>query len=100
MTAQAVACPFDLNDDGMVTQPIQKRGGNDGIAEGVAPSSVGRHDHCAFFVSCVDQLEEQICAALSDRQVADLVDDEQRGTGAEPDLLGELPLSFSFGQDS
>ena len=32
----------------------------------------------AFFVAGVDELEEQVAAAGRDRQVADLVDDEQR----------------------
>ena len=102
MAAQAIACPLDLNDDGMVKPPIQQRGGDDGIAEDVAPfgkSSVGGHDHCAFFVSCVDQLEEQICAALGDGQVANFIDDEQRGLSIEPNLFSQLTLPLSLCQD-
>jgi len=33
MLAQAVAGALDLHDDGMVEEPVQQRGGDDGIAE-------------------------------------------------------------------
>ncbi len=72
MAAQTVAGTFDLNDDGVMKQPIQKRGGDDGIAEDVTPfgkASVGCKDHCAFFITGVHQLEEEICTALGDGQV-------------------------------
>ena len=71
--AHAVAGALDLDDDGMVQQPIEQRGGNDGIAEHVAPfgeAAIGREDHRAFFISRVDQLEEQIAATRRDREVA------------------------------
>lgn len=35
--AQAVAGPFDLHDDGVMEQPVQQGGGDDGIAEDLAP---------------------------------------------------------------
>jgi hypothetical protein len=35
--AQSVAGPFDLYDDGVVEQPVEQRGGDDGIAEDLAP---------------------------------------------------------------
>ena len=76
MATQPVACAFDLDDDGVMQQPVQKRGGDDGIAEDITPfgkASVGCEDHCALFVSCVHQLEEQVCPALGDRQIANLV---------------------------
>ena len=37
MLPQTVARAFDLNDDGMMEQPVEQRGGDDGIAEHVAP---------------------------------------------------------------
>ena len=52
----------------------------------------------AFFVSGVDQLEEQVGAAAGDGQISDLVDDEQRGAGVEADLLAQAPLAFGLGQ--
>jgi len=37
VTAQPVAGALDLNNDGVVEQPIKERGGNHGIAEHLAP---------------------------------------------------------------
>ena len=61
--AEAVACPFDLNDDGVVQEPIEQRGGDDGIAEDLAPfgeAAVRGQDHGAFLVAGVDELEEGV----------------------------------------
>ena len=35
--AQAIARAFDLHDDGVVQQPVQKGRGDDGVAEHLAP---------------------------------------------------------------
>jgi hypothetical protein len=35
--AQPVACPFDLDDHGVVEEPVEKRRRDDGVAEDVAP---------------------------------------------------------------
>ena len=78
---QAVAGAFDLDHHGMMEQSVEQRGGDDGIAEDLAPfgkAAVGGEDHRAFLVARVDELEEQVAAAVGDRQVADLVDDEER----------------------
>ena len=37
MLPQAVAGTFDLHDDGMMEQSVEQRGGDDGIAEDIAP---------------------------------------------------------------
>ena len=37
MLTQPVAGSFDLDDDGVVKQPIEQRGGDNGIAEDLAP---------------------------------------------------------------
>ena len=79
---QPVAGALDLDDDGVVEQAVEQRGGDDGIAEDLAPfgeAAVGGQDHGALLVAGVDQLEEQIAAAGHDRQIADLVDDEEAG---------------------
>jgi hypothetical protein len=55
------------------------------VAEHLAPlgeAAVGGENHRALFVSDVDQLEEQIAAAGRHWQVADLVEDAQRGAGS------------------
>ena len=70
--AQAVAGPLDLDDDSMVEQPIEQRGGNYRIAEDLTPfgkAAVGGEDHRALLVAGVDQLEEQVAAAVGDREV-------------------------------
>lgn len=85
----------------MVQQSVQQGGCNHRIAEDLAPfceASVRRQDHGALFVSDVDQLEEQVGAPAGDRQISDLVDDEQRGAGIEADLFAQAPLTFSLGQ--
>jgi hypothetical protein len=101
VVAQPIAGTLDLDDDRVVQQPIQQRGGDHGIAEDLTPfrkAAVRGQDHGALFVSGVDQLEEQVGAAAGDGQIPDLVDDEQRGAGIEADLFGQAPLSFSLGQ--
>jgi hypothetical protein len=76
--AKSVAGALDLDDDGVVKQPVQQRGGDDRIAEDLAPfgeAAVGGEDHGAFLVSGVNQLEEEIGAGLGERKIADFVDD-------------------------
>ena len=66
MGAQAVAGPLDLDDDGVVQEAIEERGGDDGIAEDLAPfgeAAVRGQDHGAFLVAGVDELEEEVGAA-------------------------------------
>lgn len=78
MPTQAIARAVDLDNDGMVQQPVEQRRCDDGAAEDVAPFSkaaVRGEDHRAFLVSRIDDLEEQVAAARYDREVADLIDD-------------------------
>jgi hypothetical protein len=80
MLTQPVAGSFDLDDDGVVKQPIEQRGGDNGIAEDLAPfgeATVGSENHSAALVASIDELEEQIAATRDDRQVSDLVDDQE-----------------------
>ena len=37
MFAQAITRPFDLKNDGVMEEPIEERGGDDGISEDVSP---------------------------------------------------------------
>ena len=98
---EPIARSFDLNDRSMVEKPVQQRGGDDGIAEDFAPfgkSAVRGEDHRALFVATIDELEEQIAAARRDRQVSDLVDDEQRWTTQVADTLTQHAIAFGLGQ--
>src|SRR3954468_3346003 len=85
----------------MVEKTIEQRGGDDGVAEDLTPfgkASVGREDHCAALVAGVDELKEQIAAAGNDRQVSDLIDDEQREATEESYSLSQCSLAFGFGE--
>ena len=93
---QAVACSFDVHDDGMVQQPVQQGGGDHGVAEHLAPfgkAAVGGEDHRTPLVAGVDELEEQVPATGDDRQVADLVDDQELGPAQEAEPLAQRALA-------
>jgi len=82
--AKTVARTLDLNDDRVVKKPIQECRGNDGIAKNITPlgeAAIGGEDHGAFLISGIDELEEQIAATWDDRQIANLIDDKERGAG-------------------
>lgn len=80
MAAQSIARAVDLNDDCVMEQAVEQSRGHDCIAEDFAPfgeAAIGGEDHCALFVTGVDELEEQVSTPGDHREVADLVDDEQ-----------------------
>ena len=94
--AQAIAGALDLDDDGVMQQPVKQRRGN-GVGEDLTPlgeAAVGGQDHGALLVARVDELEEEIGAAGRDWQVADLVDDEQAAAAQEADLLDQAAFAF------
>ncbi len=91
----------DMDDDGVVQEPVEEGGGDDGVAEDLGPlgeAAVRGEDHGALLVAGVDELEEQAGASGGDGEVADLVDDEQRGAGEEAELLDEPPLPLGLGE--
>jgi len=95
--SEAVAGAFDLHDDRIVQQAVEECGGDDGVAEDLAPfgkAAVGGEDHGAAFVARVDQLEEQVAGTGADREIADLVDDQQRGAAEKADALAQAALAF------
>src|SRR5215471_3351683 len=74
----------DVEGNGVVEDAIENRRGDDPVAEDLAPAAealVARQDHRAALVAATDELEEQVDALPVDRQVADLIDDEQAGHG-------------------
>src|SRR6476661_1346629 len=84
-------------------EAVEQRGGDDRIAEDLAPfckATIGGEDHGPALVARVDKLEEQVAAPLNDRQVADLVNDEERGPAQEADPLAELAFAFGLGQNA
>jgi len=80
MLAQAVTRSLDLDDDGVVKQAIEERGGDHWVAEDLTPfgkATVGGEDHGGALVAGIDELEEQVAAARNDRQVSDLIHDQE-----------------------
>ena len=97
---KTVARSFDLDDHGMVEQAVKQGGGDDGIAEDVTPfgeAAIEGEDRGALLVAGVDELEEQITAARDDRQVADLVDDQEGCSAEIAQALPELTFPLSRG---
>ena len=76
-----------FEDDGVavVEQAVEDGGGNGGVAvEDGGPlfeGFVGGQDDGTAFVAGADDLEEEIGSALVDGEVADFVEDKQRGGG-------------------
>ena len=79
-------------------EAVEQRGGHDRIAKDVpsfGKASVGSQDHGPSFVARVDELEEQIAAAGDDRQISDLVNDQQARPAEEANAF--LQPGFPFG---
>jgi hypothetical protein len=51
-------------------------------------------------VAGIDELEEQVAAARNDRQISDLVHDQERGPAKESDALAQLPFPFGLGEST
>src|ERR1700722_4305917 len=101
MLAQPIARTLDLDNDAVVKKPIQQGWRDEGDPKNFPPfrkTAVGGEDHGALFVPGIDELEEQMSAARNDRQVADLVDDQEHEAAEEPDLLTQAALAFGLGK--
>ena len=82
--AHAVAVAPDVDHVAAVEQPVEERGGHDLVVQDLSPllkALVRGHHRRGVLVASVDELEEQAGAAAGDREVTDLVDD-QEGEGA------------------
>ena len=72
-----------------VQQAVQDRGGDHRIAEHAAPfpdRAVRGDQDRSLLVAARDQLEEQVRGIGFERQIAELVDDQQLRPGQEPKL--------------
>ena len=88
-----VTVAADVDDVAVMKEPVDERGGHDFVAEDVAPlleALVRRQYGRDAFVAPVDELEEEHGAGLSDGQIADLVDNEERGIGQRLETVHEL----------
>src|SRR2546428_13653218 len=82
---------FDDNGVGMMQEPIQDRGGQGAVmVEDHGPllkGTVRGNDDGPLFIAQRDDLEEQIGTCLVNREIAELIEDEQR----------RLRVFFEFG---
>ena len=97
--AHPVAAAADVDDMAVMQQPIDERSGHDLVAQDLAPLLEafigGQHSGCAL-IAPVDELEEEHGAGLADRQVADLVDDQERRIGEDLEAASQLAGGLGF----
>src|SRR2546427_5449578 len=77
---QPVGIAPDVDGDRVVQDAVEDRGGDDAVAEDVAPAAealVAGEDHRPALVAPADELKEEIGTGPVDRQIANLVDDER-----------------------
>src|ERR1700751_4089077 len=90
---QPAGVAFEGDCLGGVDEPVDHRGGDDLIADDFSPEPeriVGGDDQQCTLVAGGDQLEEQVRCLGLERDVADLVYDQQR-VAAEPDQFSLEP---------
>jgi hypothetical protein len=96
---EAPAVVAGLDDVAMVGQAVEQRGGHLGVAEHAGPFTEGEiggdDDGCAL-VEPADEMEQQLAAGLSERQVAQLVEDDEVHPGQ---MLGDTTLPSVTGLD-
>ena len=99
MASHPVAVAADVDDVVAVEQTVQQGGGHDLVVQDLAPAleALVRGEHRrGVLVVPVDELEEEDGAAASDREVADLVDDQKRRVGQGLQALVETSGGLSL----
>ena len=77
-----------------VQESVEQRGGHDLVTEDPAPllaALVGGEHGRGVLVAPVDELEEEGGSALAQREIADLVNDQQRRVGEGLEAPVEVP---------
>src|SRR5258708_4230162 len=90
---EPVGIAFERDYLGVVDEPVDHRGGDHVVAEYLAPPAerlIAGHDQAGPLIPGRYQLEEQVGGLGLERDVADLIDD-QDGIAAQPDQLGLQP---------
>ena len=78
--AESVAGAFEGDDVGVVDDAVDHGGGDDLVAEDAGPGAerqVAGEDEGGVLVAGGNELEEQVGGVLFEREVADLVDDDE-----------------------
>ena len=82
LVLHAVTFPFDDDGLGMVQEAVEECGGQRAVViEDLRPlfeHAIGGDDDGAALIALADDLEQQVCAGLVDRQIAQFVQDEER----------------------
>jgi hypothetical protein len=82
-----------LDDVGAVGEPVDDCFGEARVGEDSGPlaeGEVGRDDQRGALVAFGDDLEDELGRAFGEREVAELVDDEELDAGVAADDAGEL----------
>ena len=96
---EAPAVVAGLDDVAMVGQAVEQRGGHLGVAEHAGPfteGEIGGDDDGRSLVEPADEMEQQLAAGLSERQVAEFVEDDEVHPGQ---MLGDTTLPSIAGLD-
>jgi hypothetical protein len=96
--AQALAVAFEREDFGVVDEPVDHRGGDDLVAEALAPGGEGLvagDEQAGVFVAAADEREDQLGRLGVEADLADLVNHEQRRPEQPAQLLVEASLPFA-----
>ena len=99
---EAVAVAFEAEDLGVMDEPVDHRGGGHVVAEDLAPRGerlVAGDDHRCSFVAAGDEHEHQARGLGVERDVADLVTDQQRDPLQAGEFFVELALALRVGQE-
>src|SRR5258705_589675 len=83
----------------MMGQAVEKRGGHLCIAEHARPFAereVGGDDDCRALIEPADEVEQKLAAGLSEREVAEFVEDDEVHPGQ---MLGNTALPSVAGLD-
>src|SRR5690606_20279756 len=91
----------DIERHRVMQEAVENGGSDDAVAEHLAPGTealVAGEDHRAALIATANQLEEEIGADTVDRQVADLVDDQQAWRGVELEFLVQPAFGQSLAQ--
>ena len=99
---EAVAVAFEGEDLGVVDESVDHRGGDDVVAEDLAPGAEGLvagDDQAGAFVAAADEHEHEVGGLGIERDVADLIDDEQRDALEARELVVEAAVALRVGQE-
>jgi hypothetical protein len=85
----------------VVNEPVDHRGGDDVVAEDLAPARerfVGGDDQRGAFVAAPDEHEHEVRGLGVERDVADLVDDQERESLQPGQFVVQAGLALRVGE--